>query len=248
LVLMAMVVAVILGLLIGILAGYFRDRLPDRVMRVVISGIQSVPDFFLGLLLIYLLFFKMGWAPPPVGRIGLLESPPPTVTDALILDSIIAGDWELVRSALYHSLMPVLALGVYYTAYFAKTARATLGPAFRSPQVEYARACGLSEWKVLGYAFRQARTPIITYGAILLAALIGGAAIVEIVFSWGGLGQWAVDRILTLDIPAIQGFILVTGTLTLLIYFALDILVAMLDPRVSLEVTPRRPRAIIRET
>lgn len=235
LVVMALVVATVIGVAIGFVAGYFRGRLPDRVLRLFISATQSVPDFFLGLLLIFLLFFKLGWAPPPVGRLGLLDTPPPVVTDGLITDSIIARDWGLLGTALYHSILPVLALGIFYSAYIAKTARATLGPAFRSKQVEFARASGLSEWKVAGYAFRQARTPIMTYGAILLAALIGGAAIVEIVFAWGGLGQWAIDRILKLDVPAIQGFILVTGLFTLVIYFVLDIVVAMLDPRVSLD-------------
>ena len=235
LVAMSLALASVIGIVAGFIAGYFRGRLPDRLLRLFISATQSVPDFFLGLLLIFLLFFKLRWAPPPVGRLGLLDTPPPVVTDGLIMDSIIARDWELLRTALYHSILPVLALGIFYSAYIAKTARATLGPAFRSKQVEFARASGLSEWKVAGYAFRQARTPIITYGAILLAALIGGAAIVEIVFAWGGIGQWAIDRILKLDIPAIQGFILVTGLFTLVIYFALDILVAMLDPRVSLD-------------
>ena len=235
LVVMSLIVAIIIGTAIGGVAAYFRNRLPDRAARVAISATQSVPDFFLGLLLIYVVFFRFGWAPAPVGRLGLLDSPPPVVTDGLIMDMIIAGNWDGLRSALYHSMLPVLALGVFYSAYFAKTTRAVLGPAFRSRQVEFARACGLPERKVIGYAFRQARTPIITYGAILLAALIGGGAIVEIVFAWGGLGQWAIERILKLDIPAIQGFILVVGLLTLAIYLALDILVAILDPRVTLE-------------
>jgi len=233
LVIMALTVAVIVGLIIGGIGAYFRGKAADRGSRYLTSAIQSIPDFFIGILLIYFLFYLLGWTPAPVGRLGLLETRPPDVTGALLTDSVIAGQWDTFRSGLRHSIMPVLALGVFYSAYFAKTSRAVLASAFASRQVEFARACGLPTRTIWLYAFREARTPIITYGALLFAVLLGGSAIVEIVFSWGGSGQWAVDRILALDIPAIQGFVLVAGTITLLTYVFLDILVAKLDPRIS---------------
>ncbi|MEE8601352.1 ABC transporter permease [Euzebya tangerina] len=233
LIVMSLTVAVVLGLAVGGIGAYYRGRAADRISRLATSALQSIPDFFLGLLLIYLLFFLLGWAPAPVGRIGLMESRPPRVSGGLLIDAAIAGDWEIFASGLRHSIMPVLALGLFYSAYFAKTTRAVLAQAFASRQVEFARACGLPTRTIWAYALRQARTPILTYGAILFAVLIGGAAIVEIVFAWGGIGEWAVDRILSLDIPAIQGFVLVAGIITLITYVALDVLVARLDPRIT---------------
>lgn len=233
LVVMSLFVATVLGLLLGAVGAYYRGRPADRTSRFVTSAIQSIPDFFLGLLLIYVLFFLLDLTPAPVGRIGLLETRPDRITGALLVDTALQRDWSTFRSALAHSVMPVMALGIFYSAYFAKTSRAVLASAFGSRQVEFARACGLPTRTIWAYAFREARTPIMTYGAILFAILIGGAAIVEIVFAWGGAGEWAVSRILAMDIPAIQGFVLVSGLITLITYVALDVLVAALDPRID---------------
>ncbi len=235
LVVLGLLGALLYGTLLGILSAYFRRRSADSLSRLSVTITQSIPDFFLGLLLIYFVFYILGWAPPPVGRIGLLDRPPERVTGAIIADTIIARDWGLLRTALHHAMLPVVTLALFYSSHFAKTTRAVLGRALTSDQVEFARACGLSELRVVGYAFREARTPVVTYVGILFAALFGGAAIVETVFAWGGLGQWAIDAMLKLDVPAIQGFILVVGLLTLLVYLILDLIVVALDPRVSYE-------------
>ncbi len=235
LVVLGLLGAVLYGTLLGVLSSYFRRRWPDRVSRLSVTITQSIPDFFLGLLLIYLVFYKLGWAPAPVGRLGLLDLPPERVTGAVILDTIIARDWGLLRTAAHHAMLPVITLALFYSSHFAKTSRAVLARAFTSEQVEFARACGLSEMKVVGYAFREARTPVLTYVGILFAALFGGAAIVETVFAWGGIGPWAIEAMTKLDVPAIQGFILVVGLLTLLVYLVLDLVVVALDPRVSYE-------------
>lgn len=224
--------AALLGVGLGTLAAYHKGRLADRASRMLVTTFQAIPDFFLALLLIYFVFYVAGWAPAPVGQLGLLDNPPPRVTGALMVDAALAGDAQVFGSALRHAFLPVLTLGVYYSAYFARSTYAAMLPALESKQVEFARASGLTERRVLGYAFRQARTPILTYGGILLAALLGGAAIVETIFSWGGFGEWAIDAILQLDVPSVQGFILFAGLGTLVVFTALDILVAMLDPRV----------------
>jgi ABC-type dipeptide/oligopeptide/nickel transport system permease component len=233
LIVMALLVATAIGLVVGGASAYFRGRWPDRLGSGWFTVTQSIPDFLLGLIFIYFLFFTLRWAPPPVGRLGLLDTPPHRVTGGLIVDSVIGRDWSTLRSAFSHSVLPVLTLGLYYSAYLGKTARAALTRAFNSNQVEFGRACGLSERKVIGYAFREARTPILTYGGILFAGLVGGAAIVETIFAWGGIGQWAIASIIDLDIPAIQGFILIAGLITLVVFLVVDVLVVVLDPRVS---------------
>ena len=232
LVALSLALAAVVGIGLGTLAAYHKGRLADRMSRMMVTIFQSIPDFFLALLLIYFLFYVIGWAPGPVGQLGLLDDPPPRVTGAVLVDAALAGDPAVFRSAAAHAFLPVLTLGIYYSAYFARSTYAAMVPALESKQVEFARASGLTERRVLAYAFRQARTPILTYGGILLAALLGGAAIVEMIFSWGGFGEWAIEAILQLDVPAVQGFILFAGLGTLLVFTVLDILVAMLDPRV----------------
>ena len=219
--------------MIGGIAAYTRGKATERMSRVLITITQSVPDFLLGLILIYLVFFLLGWAPAPVGRLGISESKPDPITGFPLLDSALRGEWKILASLLHHMMLPVLALGFVYSAYFAKISRTTLAESLSSKQVEFARACGLSEWQVFRYAFVVARTPLLTYAAILLGTLLGGAAIVETIFSWRGLGQWALEAMLKVELPAIQGFVLVTGLSTLLIYLVLDIIVMILDPRVK---------------
>lgn len=234
LIILSLIIATVVGVGAGTIGAHFKDRFPDYVVRGFITVTQAIPDFFLGLLLIFLIFYKAGWLPAPTGQNGLLEFPEHAITHAVLFDAVVNGQWSLAGSAFSHAVLPALTLGIFYSAYFAKTARSVVGTAFDSYQVEFARSLGLPDRQVLGYAFRQARTPIITYGSILFAALIGGAAIVETVFAWGGLGQFAIDRILHLDIPEVQGFIMVAGLFTLIIFLVLDLLVIFLDPRVSI--------------
>lgn len=232
---LAIVVAGVLGIGLGSVAAYFRRTWYDRLSRGVVSVLQSIPDFVFALALVYLLFYLAGVAPAPVGRAGLDAGPLPDTTGFLLVDSLLAGRPGLFRDALAHLLLPVLALGVIYAAFFAKVARSTMVPALNSAQVEFARAAGLPEWRVIYYAFLQARTPLLTYAAILFGTLVGGAAIVETIFSWQGAGQWALEAILKLDVPVIQGFVLAAGVVTIVLYLLLDVAVRLLDPRIRYE-------------
>lgn len=233
LVVMALLVAALIGISIGTLAGYWRGRAPDKAARVAIAGLEAVPGFLAGLLLIFFLFYLWRLAPSPTGRLGITDLYPPKVTNFLMLDLVIAGDWKGLQSALHRSMLPVLTLALGAIPLFAKITRTTVGAAMGSKQVQFARACGLSEWRVVQYALLQARTPILTYTAMLFGAMVGGSAIIETIFSWQGLGQWGLKAIVALDIPAIQGFVIVTGLFTMLVYLVLDLVVAALDPRIK---------------
>lgn len=233
LVVMALIVAALVGITLGTAAGYFRGRAPDRAVRIAVAGLEAIPGFLAGLLLIFFLFFLWRLAPSPTGRLGILDVYPPPVTRFLLLDLVIAGDWNGLRSALHRSMLPVLTLAFGAIPLFAKITRTTVGAAMGSKQIQYARACGLSEWRVVQYALLQARTPILTYTAMLFGAMVGGSAIIETIFSWQGLGQWGLKAIVALDIPAIQGFVIVTGLFTMLVYLVLDLVVAALDPRIQ---------------
>ena len=233
LVFLSVAFAAVVGVLVGAMGAYFRGRWPDRFARFFTGVFQAIPDFFLGLILIYVMFFLLGVAPAPSGQLGFAETAPPQVTGAVPVDALIAGDMGLFVSSLQHLMLPVLTLGLVYAAYFAKTARTTVGRALNSQQVQFARAMGLPERTVLRYAYIESRTTIVTYGGVIFAALLGGEAIVEKVFAWNGIGTWALDGILRLDIPVVQGMVLTAGSLTLIIYTLLDIVVGLLDPRIS---------------
>lgn len=233
LVVMALAIAAIVGISIGTAAGYYRGGLTDKASRVAITGLQAIPEFLIGLLLIFFMFYLWRLAPSPLGRLGIMDPYPPVVTRFLLIDLILAGDWKTLGSALHRSMLPVLTLALGAIPLFAKITRTTVGAAMGSKQVQYARACGLPEWRVVHYALLQARTPILTYTAMLFGAMVGGSAIIETMFSWQGLGQWGLAAIIALDIPAIQGFVIVTGLFTMVVYLVLDLLVLVLDPRIK---------------
>jgi ABC-type dipeptide/oligopeptide/nickel transport system permease component len=233
LILPSLLLAILLGLALGIVGGYYRDRPQGTASSFVVTLIQSIPDFVLALFLIVVLFTQLRWVPAPVGRLDMIAIPPKPITYFPIIDSILTGKWKVLGSLLAHLVLPVLTLGIAVSAYFAKVVKGAVGDALQTPQAEFARAMGLSEWKIIYYALLTVRTPIITYIAIMFGTLMGGAPIIENIFGWRGLGQWVLEAMQKIDVPEIQGFMVIAGISTLFTYLVLDILVSLLDPRIS---------------
>jgi ABC-type dipeptide/oligopeptide/nickel transport system permease component len=232
LVILSLFVGSVLGLALGIVGAYFHRRWPDRASSALVSVFQALPDFLLGVLLIYVFAYLLKLLPGPEGQLSIIANPPPKVTGMYLVDSLLAGQMGTFWDALEHAVLPSLTLGIVLAAFFGRISRAALRDAFDSEQTSFARACGLPERTVIHYAVMSSRTPILTYAALLFAGLFGGTAIVETIFNWNGLSQWAVNAMLRQDYPEIQGFVLVVGVITLLVYFALDLATGVLDPRV----------------
>ena len=230
LVIAATIIGVVFGLLIGGVSGYWKGTRAASGLQWLVTVIQGMPDFLIGSLLIYFLFYRLRWLPAPDGQLSLAQINPPKVTGAVVVDGIIAGQWSVVGSALEHLLMPAVTLGAVISAPLARIFRESFAKALASPQVDFARSLGLRKRQVLLYAWRTSRTSVLTYGTLLFAALLSGDAITEVVFSWNGLGQWAVNSVLALDLPSIEGFVVIIATATVLVYFLLDMLLLILDP------------------
>lgn len=229
----ALLLAVLLGTILGGIAGFFRRRWPDRGASTVITITQGIPEFFLAVVLIYVIVFQLDLLPTPVGMVSVDAPTPPATTGVLPIDAVIHGSWSTLGSIALHAVLPVLSAGIFLSAYFAKTIRTCVGEAMASPQIEFARACGLPERKVVSYALLAARTPVLTYSAIMFGVLLSSISILEVVFAWPGVGSWALEGIVKGDIPIIQGFVFATGFIVILAYLVLDVVVAWLDPRIS---------------
>ena len=240
LVIPGLLLAVVLGTAIGTASAYRRNRLPDRILSVVTSVILSVPEFALALVLLFVFFQRLRLAPAPLGMLFPSDIAPPTSTGSLIVDAVQAGAWSTLLSIAEHAVLPVITLGIFFAAYFAKAVRTGLTAALRSPQVEFARACGLNEWTVYRYAMSDVRRSLLTYWVILFGASLSGAAILESVFSWPGIGGWSLNGVLKVDIPVIQGFVLIMGASTLIAYVLLDVVTTLLDPRLRLQMLHTR--------
>ena len=229
----ALVFAMILGTFMGTLAGYYRRKPFGRVANSFISATQGVPPFFVGIVLIFAVVFSVRIFPPPVGIVDSSVAYPPAVTGILVLDAIITWSPDVLASVVAHAVLPTLSVAVFVSAYFGKTVRTAMTQALTTPQIEFARACGLPERQVVRYALLSARTNVLTYAAIMFGVLLSSTAIIELVFAWPGSGAWALEGVLKGDLPVIQGFIVVTGALVILGYLVLDVLVAVLDPRIN---------------
>jgi peptide/nickel transport system permease protein len=236
----AVLLALALGVTLGSIGGYFSLRMPDRLARTVLTVVQSVPDFFLGLLLILVFFSILHLLPGPEGQLGFADETPRHLTGQYVLDAALAGDWGVALSGLRHLVLPVVTLGVVYSATFGRTTRALLGVPLNSEYTRFGRACGLSEPRLLWNALLAARTSLLTYASIVIAGILGGDAVVEIVFSWNGVGQWAVQSMLRQDLPAVEGFVVLVGTVAVVTYLLLDLISSLLDPRIRFNVNRSR--------
>lgn len=192
----------------------------------------ALPDFWVALLLVFLLFAQLGVLPAPVGRLDLDVSPPRSITGMYTVDSLVTGNWAALRSAVAHLVMPVVTLVLVYGAAILKMTMTTMREALESEFVYHARAVGLHQRTISRYALRNALPPIVTIIGIVYGFLIGGAVLVEQVFSWGGLGQYAVQSVLNSDFAAVQGFVLLAALFSLVVFFFVEIAYFLIDPRV----------------
>ncbi len=226
-------IAAFLGKFLGFAGAYFQNRLTRSVSRVVTSFVQSSPDFLIGLFLILVFFSWMHIAAPPSGQAGLATAPPPTVTGATLIDAVLAGEWSTALDALNHLLLPAFTLGLAYSGFFANVTRHITARTMASGSTEFSRAQGLPSWRIARRVLRQSRTERLTYVGLLCASLIGGDALVETVFSWGGYGSFIVQKILILDLPEIEGFVVISAIITVLIFYSVDLITLAWDPRMK---------------
>jgi peptide/nickel transport system permease protein len=231
----AFLLSIIIGITLGTAGAFFPGKLPDKVERVWSTVLHATPEFLLGVLGIYVVFFLLGWVPAPTGRLAITDTPPPTVTGFYTIDSLLIGDLDTFGHAFQRLILPVVVLALAGSVAFARMTRAGLAESLHSNFIEFARSAGLPRHQIVRYALLDVRTPILTYVAMGVGSLIGGAAIIETLFSWPGYGAWGIGGMSSLDAPVIQTFVLVSGLLALLSYVVLDIVSVIFDPRISIE-------------
>ncbi len=228
----ALVLAFAVALPLGLASARRPGGLADRFTLIwgLFAGAQ--PDYWWGLLFVFVFFFLLNIAPPPMGRFDPLMTPPPSITGFITIDSVLAGSPEALWTGLQYIALPVLTLAFVVSGAIIKMVRTNTLRALQSDYMLYARASGLPERLVARYALRAALTPAVTLVGIFYGVLLSSAVTVEVVFSLNGIGQYAVRSVLAFDYPAIQGTVLVVAMVSLLIYLLLDIVHAFLDPRI----------------
>lgn len=222
-----------IGLGLGILAAVYRDRWLDYGVRMLSIGTLSVPSFWMGVVGIYLFFYVLKWVPSPIGRLPLTVPAPPSVTGLLTVDSLLAGDWATFLSALRSLALPAVVLGLSLVAPIMRMTRSALSEALQEDYVTFARAVGVQERDVvMRDALRGAMVAIVTIIGYLLGHSLGGAALVETVFAWPGVGRYAVDAVITSDMAPINAVLLIGAVSIALTNLVVDLSHALLDPRI----------------
>lgn len=228
----AMLITVAGGIILGVIAAVFQDRWPDNLIRLVtISGV-SIPVFWLGLIVQLVFYDRLSWFPPG-GRLDTGLQPPPVRTGLYTLDSVLAGNLPLAGNALWHLALPTLVLSYGSLAVVARMMRGSMLEVTHQEYIRTARAKGVRRQSVLWrHALRNALLPAITVAGLQTGYLLGGAILVEAVFSWSGIGLYAVQSILASDYNGIMGVTLVIAALFILVNLLVDVLYAVADPRI----------------
>jgi peptide/nickel transport system permease protein len=228
----AMGFALMVGIPLGIIAAVKQGRWPDHVARFISLIGTSVPVFWLGLLLAYLVTYRWQILPRS-GQLDVGMRKPPHVTGFISIDALLAGDMDVFTSFIRHIILPAIVLGAFAMGIISRMLRSSLVAALNDDYVRTARAKGVSEYTIVRrHALRNAMIPTITVIGLTFASLLAGAVLTETIFSWPGLGQFAVRMALKLDYPGLIGVTLVVAVVYIIVNFFIDILYGILDPRI----------------
>jgi peptide/nickel transport system permease protein len=180
-------------------------------------------------------YYKWHLAPPPLDRLTIGLKPPPRVTGLFTVDSLLAGDGETLKDAVDHLWLPALTLAFVVSAPLTKMMRAAMLDVLNTDFVRTARAVGVPMYRVvLVDALRNAFIPVLTTSGIVFGYLMAGNVIVERVFAWAGIGQYAWNALRINDFNAIQGFVLFIAVVYVLINLLIDLAYGIIDPRIRL--------------
>ncbi len=232
----ALIVAFTIGVPLGRVAARYRDRLPDVILRVFAVLGYAMPVFFVGLLLQLLFAIKLGWLPPS-GRASVdveaaIQNVAPN-THIYLINAILYGDTSYVWDVIKHAILPAITLGLLTAGVFLRLVRVNMLQTLRSDYVEAARARGVPERKVMRkHAFKNALIPVVTVMGLQIAVLLGGAVLTEDTFEWQGIGYTLTHYIENSDYVAVQGIVAALAVIVALVSFVIDVIVAVIDPRV----------------
>lgn len=230
----ALMLATTIAIPLGVLAATRPGSWIDHMCRALTTAGVSLPTFFTGLLLAYIFYYRLGWAPAPIGRLDPYATPPATVTGFYLIDAALAGDLDVFIASARQLILPALTMALFVLAPLARMTRAAMLGVLSADFVRTARAYGLSRFTVLyRYAFRNALLPVVTTLGMVFSFLLGSNVLVEKVFAWPGIGSFAIESLMASDYAPIQGFVLTMGALYVLLNLAIDILYRIVDPRVE---------------
>lgn len=228
----ATIVGIVIGVPAGVLAAVRQGKMIDHIVRIFGLLGHSIPVFWLGMVALLIFYAKLDWVAGP-GRIdffydGVVE----TVTGVILIDSLIAGDWDVFNNAVSHIILPASMLAIYSLAYISRMTRSFMLDQLNQEYVLTARVKGLKEGDVIWHhAFRNVLVQLITIIGLTYASLLEGSVLTETVFAWPGIGQYITNSLFNADMNAVIGGTLVVGISFVGINMLSDMLYRIVDPR-----------------
>lgn len=228
----AIVLGMLFGIPMGVLAAVHQGGWLDRIVRVLGLVGYSLPVFWLGLVGLLIFYAGLGWVEGP-GRLDVFyEDIVPAVTGVILIDSAIAGDWDVFRNAFSHIILPASILGYFSLAYISRMTRSFMLEQLRQEYITTARVKGVPEWQVIWrHALGNTMVPLITVIAFSYGNLLEGSVLTETVFAWPGLGRYITDALLNSDMNAVLGGTVVVGAVFIGLNLLSDLLYRAMDPR-----------------
>lgn len=230
----ALVIALPAGVALGLLSAIRRGTVLDRALvSISVLGL-SIPTFWLALEAFYIFYFRLGIAPGS-GRLAPSVSPPPRVTGLYTVDSLLAGQWSTFGDAVAHLALPSLVLAFFTLGLIVRFTRSAALEILDQDYVRAAVAKGLPPRTVIvKYVLRAALVPIITVAGLAAGSLLSGTVLVEEIFAWHGVGEYAFNTATQLDLPGIMGVGLFVGVAYVAVNLIVDVLYTFIDPRIRL--------------
>lgn len=218
LMLAAQAVALLFGVFFGVTMALFVGKWPDRCLSLFTLLLYSLPGFWIGLMLLVLFSVRLGWLPSSGNiTIGAQLSP-----------------WGTLKDGLSHAILPVFSLASFFIAIYSRLTRAAMLEIAHQDFVRTAKAKGISPLRVtVRHVLRSALIPLVTVAGLHIATLLSGAAVVETVFAWPGLGRLALDAVMARDVNVLLGILFFSSLLVLATNFLVDVIHAWLDPRIK---------------
>lgn len=230
----AILIALVIGIPAGIISAVRRGSIFDAASMIVALTGVSMPIFWLGLMLVFL-FSVVLHLLPTGGRLPASANFEP-VTNLLLVDSLLKGDFPIFLETLRYLALPAIALGTIPMAIIARMTRSAMLEVLSQDYIRTAHAKGLTERTVvLQHALRNAWLPVITVVGLQVGRLLSGAILTETVFSWPGVGRWLVDAIYARDYPIIQGVTLFIAIIFVVVNLIVDLLYGLVDPRIKFD-------------
>jgi peptide/nickel transport system permease protein len=232
----ALAIALLLAVPLGVAAALRPGSLIDHAVRLLCTLGVCVPTFVSGLMLIYVFYYLLGWAPDPTARLDIFAATPPDITGFYLLDFALVGDWSGWWAAFTQLLLPAVSMALFVLAPLARMTRASMLSVLGSDFIRTAQSVGLPRRRIIvAYALRNALLPVLTITGIVFSTMLGANVLVEKVFSWPGVASYALDALLASDYAPVQAFVLLMATIFVLVNVLIDILYGIADPRVSIE-------------